>query len=120
MTGGFSRTVHALVGLRVGQGRKVSMQTVGYIVNEEMGGGPSVLVERSTFWKDIPPGGVLLNNTRAVTVFASRKAARAAIRRTMQWWHAQGRHADWPDDAYAVRRCEANAHLHGREGSETE
>ncbi|NQU75726.1 MAG: hypothetical protein HQ546_05370 [Planctomycetes bacterium] len=85
--------------------------TSGFIVNEEMGGGPAVLVERSAFWKDIPAGGVLLNDTREAAVFPTRKAARAAIRRTMAWWHAQGRHQNWPDDAYAIRRLVANAKL---------
>jgi hypothetical protein len=77
----------------------------GFIVNEEMGGGPCVLLKHNTsMWKNVPRGGVLLNDTREVTVFATRKKARAAIKRTMAWWRAQGRHLDWPRDAYAIRR----------------
>lgn len=83
-------------------------EDAGYIVNEEMGGGPSVLLKRDNdVWKNIPRGGVLLSSTREVTIFHTRPAARAAIRRTMAWWHAQRRCQDWPDDAYTIRRVVA-------------
>ena len=82
--------------------------SLGFIVNEEMGGGPSVLLEEDKHgWVNIPRGGVLFNDTRAVTVFPTRKAARAAIKRTMGYWHLLGRHHDWPDDAYSIRRLVA-------------
>lgn len=78
-----------------------------YVVNCEMegGSGPLVLVKKSTFWKSIPQGGVLLDDSREATVFGTRREARAAITRTMDYWHnVHNRHHDWPDDAYSVRR----------------
>ena len=82
----------------------------GYIVNCEMEScGPVLLLTRSTFWKDLPPGGALFADTREATVFPSRAEARAAIKRTMAYWReVHDRHHDWPDDAYSIRKLANN------------
>jgi hypothetical protein len=81
--------------------------SLGYIVVEEMGGGPCVLLTRdNSVWKNVPAGGICLSDTRETTVFPTRALARAAIRRTWAYWGQLNRKGNWPDDAYTIRRLE--------------
>lgn len=81
----------------------------GYLVTDEYGGGTKSLLMRSNgVWKNVPPGGILLNGFRSATVFASLAETRLAIDRTITYFHARGREAVRPgqqlDEAFAILR----------------
>lgn len=65
------------------------------------------LVTRSgSLWKDVPKEGIFLRTDHAVTVFPDRKAAKAAIDRSVEY------HGARPDRIIPNPNCLANRELY--------
>ncbi len=66
--------------------------TTSFIVFDEHLEDAMVLLKHSnSIWRDIPPGGILLRDTRTVTAFPDRRSAKEAIQRTEAYRRAHGK-----------------------------
>jgi hypothetical protein len=60
------------------------MKKLGFIVSEQLIGNTELITDKESSFKDIPKGGVLMYGDK-VTVFKTKRAAKAAIKRTNEF-----------------------------------